>query len=341
MTHKLLNRTPIVQTWKCMHRDCLSIYSMYCLLYTYCTHFSLIQYNFSKLQPLLPIWDTKNDNLLKVYEKILTFRLFECPKTSILYLNPKMYIMTQGHCGLMWNDVDQTTAAPLPAMWLRWVCSQPLPHCSQKVQAVFEPHPSATERRTVSLVPNGLLKLEETGTEEEQLLPQTRCDPQTGAAFPSRRTVLLQMRLHWCFWQLFCIWLWSRHKRVDVKFHNQLHFKSYMHILGHDETLLCEGPDVIPVDVDSDAFYLQWFSDICQGRSKFGTVLSAFLSPLTQGIAKPLDVKYYLKKKWNGTITSSHFKMYDNLLSWNRQRAETCSLIERSSLPSSKCITVV
>lgn len=29
-----------------------------------------------------------------------------------------------------------------------------------------------------------------------------------------------------------------------------------MHILGHDETLLCEGPDMIPVDVDSNCILL-------------------------------------------------------------------------------------
>lgn len=29
-----------------------------------------------------------------------------------------------------------------------------------------------------------------------------------------------------------------------------------MHIPGHDETLLCEGPDMIPVDVDSNCILL-------------------------------------------------------------------------------------
>lgn len=36
-----------------------------------------------------------------------------------------------------------------------------------------------------------------------------------------------------------------------------------MHAPGHDEILLCEGPDVIPVDVDSTDSGLP---DICQGR---------------------------------------------------------------------------
>ncbi len=44
---------------------------------------------------------------------------------------------------------------------------------------------------------------------------------------------------------------------VNIKFHNQLHFKSYMRISGHNETLLREGPVMIPVDMDPNAFYLQ------------------------------------------------------------------------------------
>lgn len=46
-------------------------------------------------------------------------------------------------------------------------------------------------------------------------------------------------------------------QRIHVKFHNQLHFKSHMHISGRDETLFYEWPDMIPVDVDSNAFHLQ------------------------------------------------------------------------------------
>lgn len=42
---------------------------------------------------------------------------------------------------------------------------------------------------------------------------------------------------------------------IDVKFHNQLHFKSSMYVPGHDE-ILCKGSDIIPLDVDSNAFQI-------------------------------------------------------------------------------------
>lgn len=107
------------------------------------------------------------------------------------------------------------------------------------------------------------------------------------------------------FWQFSLYLAVIQTQRIDVKFHNQLHFKSYMHIPGHDETLLCEGPDMIPVHVGSYAFYLQWFHIFAEGDSKFRTVHLPFLNPLPRGNAKPLDVKYCFKKmEWQHQLIS-------------------------------------
>lgn len=187
----------------------------------------------------------------------------------------------------MWNDVDETTAAP----FLQCDC--------QKVRAVFK-LPSLRYR--VELYPwcqmdfgNGHRGRGESAAASE-----------AGMALPNRETILpdgavdgtsSQMPAQ-VFWQLFCIWLWSR---LNVKFRNQLHFKSYMHIRGHDEILLwgawydscwCGFECILP-------------AVICQGRSKFRTVCLFFKNPLPQDIAKPLDVKYYLKKQ-NGMAPSVH-----------------------------------
>ncbi|TMS10452.1 hypothetical protein E3U43_019445 [Larimichthys crocea] len=75
--------------------------------------------------------------------------------------------------------------------------------CSQFLNPIFEPQ---REKKTVSMMPNGLLKPEETCTEEEE--------SQTERAF-SEKTVLLvravvghlQMCLLRCFGNFLCIWL--------------------------------------------------------------------------------------------------------------------------------------
>lgn len=165
---------------------------------------------------------------------------------------------------------------------------------------------------TVSLVPNALLKPEETSTEkEESLLLRLNWNnfskQRDRAASRADRTS--SDALARVFWQFFFVSV-IQIQRIDVKFHNQLHFKSYLHIPGHDETLLREGPDMIPVDVDSNAFYLQF--RYLPREIKIRDSLSAFTNPPPQGIAKPLDVKYYLKMEWHHQFIS--FEMYDSLL---------------------------
>lgn len=176
-------------------------------------------------------------------------------------------------------------------------------------KAVFEPHLWATERRTVSLlVPNGLLKPEETGTEEEGLLPPMRRDPLTGTAFPSRGTMLPAGAVDGtssdapaqALWPFFLYLAPTQTQMIDVKFHNQLHFKSYMHIPGRDETLLCEGPDMIPVHVDSNAFHLQWFQIFTNGDPNSGQSACLVQSSPTRH-RQTMRCKI-LFKKWNGTI---------------------------------------
>lgn len=105
---------------------------------------------------------------------------------------------------------------------------------------------------------------EETGTEEEILLLPMRFDPQTGTAFPGRDIAASEgsgRDIFRCACSgVLAIFLYlavTQMQSIDEKFHNQLHFKSYMRIPGHDEILLCEGPDMIPVKVDFNAFHLQ------------------------------------------------------------------------------------
>lgn len=111
----------------------------------------------------------------------------------------------------------------------------------------------------MSLVPNGLLGPEDTGSEEDGAAAD-----ETGTAFPSRDNTACWGSARHIFrctcsvvLAFFLYLAVIQTQRIDVKFHYQLHFKSYMHIPGHDDTLLCEGPDMIPIDVDSNAFYLQ------------------------------------------------------------------------------------
>lgn len=46
---------------------------------------------------------------------------------------------------------------------------------------------------------------------------------------------------------------------IKVKFHNQLHFNSYIYtyLAIMEICFLCEWPGMIPVDMDSNAFYVQ------------------------------------------------------------------------------------
>lgn len=105
---------------------------------------------------------------------------------------------------------------------------------------------------------------EETGTEEEILLLPMRFDPQTGTTFPGRDIAASEgsgRDIFRCACSgVLAIFLYlavTQMQSIDEKFHNQLHFKSYMRIPGHDEILLCEGPDMIPVKVDFNAFHSQ------------------------------------------------------------------------------------
>lgn len=119
---------------------------------------------------------------------------------------------------------------------------EPQFHCIQRVQELFEPNLRAAER-TDSLAPNRLVRPEETGEEERDLLLPVRCDQQTGMACSRRER------------QCCHLGQWKRHLQmrllrrlslgnvvsgcdpdtgIDVKFHYQLHFKSYMYVPGHD-----------------------------------------------------------------------------------------------------------
>lgn len=155
---------------------------------------------------------------------------------------------------------------------------------------------------------------------------------------PGRWTGCPQMCLLGCFWQSFCIWLWSRHKRIDVKFHNQLHFKPYMHILGHDETLSLRGPWYDSCRCGFWCILLAVIFRYLPREIKIrDSLVCLFLNPLPQGIAKPLDVKYYLKK--NGMAPSLHL-ILKCTTTFCPETVSVLRLNERSSLPSSKCITV-
>lgn len=163
------------------------------------------------------------------------------------------------------------------------------PHCSWKAQAVSEPHRRATERGAVSLVPNGLLKPEETGTEEEDLLLPAIGDPQTGTAFPSRETMLPAGAVDGTssdapaqvFWQFLLYLAATQTQRIDVKFHNQLHFKSS---IAYPRPWWNSSGGLI-------WFLLMWILITCSDISylpreiKIQDSLSALLNPPPQGIA--------------------------------------------------------
>lgn len=162
-------------------------------------------------------------------------------------------------------------------MWTR----QQQPHsCSvmvKKFEQLLNSHLWGTERGTVSLVPNGLWK-------RGQRKRRVCCCQWSWNGFTKQRNDTAGRASRWDVFTNACSGVLAivlylamiQVQSLNVKFHNQLHFKSYMHISGHDEILLCEGPDMIPVDVDSNAFYLQWFAkgDQNSGLYAFFKILS-------------------------------------------------------------------
>lgn len=205
--------------------------------------------------------------------------------------------------------MDETTAAP----FLQCDC--------QKVRAVFKlPSLRCRER---SCIPGAKWTLE-TGTEEEEslLLPvklewlyQTETILPDGAVdiFTNACSGVLAIVLYLAVIQT---------QSLNVKFHNQLHFKSYMHIPGHDEILGLIW------------FLLMWIrmhftcSDLPR-EIKIQDSMPFFKKkkPSPTRHCQTVRCKILFKKrKWNGTNSSSHFKCMTTFCS------ETISVMRREQL---------
>lgn len=154
-------------------------------------------------------------------------------------------------------------------MWTR----QQQPHsCSvivKKFERFLNSHLWGTESGTVSLVPNGLWK-------RAQRKRRVCCCQWSWNGFTKQRNDTAGWGSRWYVFTNACSGVLAivlylaviQIQSLNVKFRNQLHFKSYMHIPGHDEVLLwgawydscwCGFECILP-------------AVICQGRSKFRTV---------------------------------------------------------------------
>lgn len=112
-------------------------------------------------------------------------------------VNPNLFVPHIHSCNskLLWT---------CEMMWTRQKLSTPTSHCSQKApSSLWTPSVRHTHRGTASLVPDGLLKPEETCTEEDGLLLPMKLERLLRAerqyCQPGRRTSRLQMRLLRCF----------------------------------------------------------------------------------------------------------------------------------------------
>lgn len=140
----------------------------------------------------------------------------------------------------MWNDVDQTTAT---AMRQCWVCSQPP---IQEVQPCFW----ATGTK---MIPGAKWTSQTWGKRHWRGVCCCKWDLQSSTAFPSRGSTASQGSgrdiFRWtCFFFFFNGKFYylalTQTQRLGVKFCNQLHFKSSMHIPpSNDETLPFEEPE--------------------------------------------------------------------------------------------------